>query len=272
MIERPKVAFVCDDANSLEAVLRAKSLPVAIHASVIVTDDPEFPMGVRKFAAKYSGELKDMEPGLHLSLFTGRFPDNRHNLFGAKGWLLSTLKRIEKLKKRDPRLGWGAAALANSRFEKYGDDIANEIVRQVGIAEEIFGRVPYIAPHFGLWNWSLLYREYHRTAHALGIPHRGAKKYSRLQVHDNQMVFHDSLNHKGVTADEVFGALRNIRKRGMPTEVCWHFGDVRYGQQQADAFLDTRVQKELGRLQVMMPHDILSPDDQGHELRIPHHR
>lgn len=268
MAERLKVAFVCDDANSLEAVLRSKSIPAAVHASVIVTDDPSFPMGVRKFAAKFGSELKDMEPGLHLSLFTGKFPDNANNLFGSRGRLLPVLKRIEKLKRRGSRLGWAAALVANSRFEDYSDDIAKEIIRQADIADEIFGCVPYMAPHFGLWNWGFLYREYHRTAHALGIPHRGATKYNRLQVHDNQMVFHDSLNHRGVNADEVFGALQNIRKRGIPTEVCWHFGDRKYGQQQTDTFMDPRVQQELGRLRVMMPHDILSADYQEYEIHV----
>lgn len=257
MVERPKVAFVCDDANTLEAVLRAKSLPVAVHASTIVTDDPEFPLGVRKFVERYGDELEDMETGLHLSWFSGKFPNNKRKLFGRNGSLLTTLTRIEKLKKRSSRLGWAAAYLANARFEPFRSDLANETLRQVEIARDLFGSVPYITPHFGIWKWNFLYEEYHKTAHALGIPHRGATKYNRLKVHDHQLIFHDTLNHRGVTADEVFGALRNIRKRGIPTEICWHFGDRRYGQQQTEAFLDERVQRELAKFDVMMPHKIL---------------
>lgn len=254
---RPKLAVVCDDANSLRTIIRAQSLPFPVHMSVIATDDPAFRMGVRELALRYKDDMASGEPGLHLSWLTGNFPKRTGNLFGPHGLTHQALHTIEKARNKSKCLGRVIAKEYGTILYRFTPDIQAEMVRQIQIIGELFGNVPYITYHHGIHHFPFLYELYHRQADALGIPHRGAAKYNRLPFEGGRLIFHDRLNHKGVTPDEFNASLLGILHRGLDTELCVHLGNTWYGRAQTLAFTDERVRKTLLGFHIMMPHEIL---------------
>lgn len=258
MLERqpPAISITCDDLNTERGLENIERTGLPIHGDVIVTGVQRFPE-VRYFVKKHKGRLERVEPGVHISLFDGEFPQDRKNLFGNRGRLHAMLHEIEDPKRlHDPHYRRKFNKRTTKILAPYAFDIKGEINRQIDFWKEIYGAYPfYLSYHFGMHYIPLLHTLYADVAKERDIPYRHAAQYTGLpKKHD--LAVYDRLNDPLVTPQRVLVALHKINAGGHATDIMVHLGDAQYGHKQVDAFTDARVRHELKNWRIEMPHTI----------------
>lgn len=251
----PSIAISCDDLNSprgLENIERTAFLP--IHGDVIVTNVEKYP-DVTNFVRDHRRRLERVQPGVHISLFDGRFPTDNKGLFGNRGRLHHLLHEIESPQNhREPHYRRDFNRRANHALSAYQADIHDEISRQIEFWERIYGEKPYyLSYHFGMHYIPILHEIYAKVARERDIPYRHAAQYTGLPKRGDLAV-NDRLNDRFVTPQRLLVVLKKIRESHNVTEVMVHLGDATYGDAQVRMFRDPRVRDELARWNIEMPH------------------
>jgi hypothetical protein len=264
---RPPLAICCDDLNSTRALDNIERVNLPIHGDVIVTDVEKY-QNITQFVAENRARLAKVEPGVHISLFEGKFPEAKRGkqLFGEEGLLHRMLHEVEHPHAKQTRHfrshfnRWAANALRN--HEK---SIRDEMHRQVDFWKTLFGEEPrYLSYHFGMHFIPFLHNIYVAVAQERDLPYRHATQYTGMPARGTLFVY-DGLNDGDVTGKRVLTALEKIKKRGKPTEIMVHFGESGYGEVQTRAFLDPRVRSELAHWRIEMPHVLWNRLHVGHK-------
>lgn len=272
MIEGLPVAVVSDDVNNPEAVagcllLRAHGIPV--HAQILVTNDvSDGFMPIVDFSNKYRRILERFESGLHVSLFSGEFPHDLRGRLGDRGSFHRLLHWTEELGKLSRLLGKSLDSVISYVIEKDNPYIQQEIRRQMWLHEKLIGPVTYASPHHGIHFIDTFERAYSTVLSDFGVPHRRAAQYRRLPTSGSFLRFYDRFNNEpNLTEDMVIDGLRDIAQAGVPTEICLHVGNSRYGKRQVEVFTSRRVLDVLHTFALGMPHHIIADMDKARRVR-----
>lgn len=248
----PAISISCDDLNTRRGLDNIARVGLPIHGDVIVTQP-----GVGRFVAQNRDRLAKVEPGVHISLFEGEFPNDGKGLFGPRGRLHHLLHEIEDPRKaRIPRYRHWFNIHTGKILTPFTADIGGEINRQIDVWKGIYGSPPhFLSYHFGMHYIPLLHDIYAKVAQERGIPYRHAAQYTGLPKKYDLAVF-DRLNDKFVTPERMLTALEKTRKKGRETDFMVHLGNWEYGDAQVRMLNDERVRHALSNWRIEMPHVI----------------
>lgn len=254
--ERQRLGFSSDDTNTAVGIARARSFGFPVQAHVIVTNDRAFPLNVSELAQRFGDELKKLHPVVHISWFTGIFPNDKDGWFGQGGQLERYLFDLESV--HVARRSHDFFIRKNNQLREFlrphRRRLIDETHRQVTYYSDQFGGAkPYgLSYHLGLHNAKPFYEIFEEAARELQMSYRYAP--DRMDVpNKNQVRVHDRFNiHRGVSVGDVKRGLKNIRRVGMDTEIMLHLGDG-YGESQFNAFQDERIRNTVRGFLLDMP-------------------